>query len=103
MLEENLVRSHGIIRYAPFNLAMDDGREEPVFDSYLADNYWLTAELRTAISATGSQTQTAKQYGSSDCSTHEDYLARVKLARPGTEAQWCFVLCYSGGLTPGKF
>ncbi len=90
-LEEKLVRTHGIIRYAPFALAMEDGRKEPVFDSYLADNYWLMPELRAIVNGIAPETKDDRHFGSSDCSTHEDYLARVKMARGGTEAQWCFV------------
>jgi hypothetical protein len=93
VLEEKLVRAHGIIRYAPFELSMEDGRIEPVFDSYLADNYWLMPELRLLINGLSQETQSGahRDFGSSDCSSHDDYLARVKLARAGTEAQWCFV------------
>jgi hypothetical protein len=102
VLEEKLVRAHGIVRYAPFDLVMDDGRKEPVFDSYLADNYWLDPALRAALSRPASASversgADAKHYGSSDCSTSEEYLARVKLARPGTEAQWCFVSVIAEG------
>ncbi len=93
-VEENLVRDHGIIRYAPFDLAMPDGRLEKVFDSYLADNYWLLPEIRAMLRAELTADAAApafKDYGSSDCSTSEEYLARVRQARPDLEAQWCFV------------
>jgi len=88
VLEERLVRAHGIVRYAPFSLTLDDGRKESVFDAYLADNYWLHPDLRKLVTGLGDN---ARDFGSSDCSTHEDYVSRVKLARSGTEAQWCFV------------
>ncbi|MBU6452287.1 MAG: hypothetical protein KGS72_10940 [Cyanobacteria bacterium REEB67] len=102
VLETNLVRAHGIVRYAPFDLTMEDGRKEPVFDSYLADNYWLVPSLRAALSRAASnrsneETADEKHYGSSDCSTSEEYLARVKLARAGSEAQWCFVSVIAEG------
>lgn len=93
-IEQLLVRDHGIVRYAPFNLPMASGLSEQVFDSYLADNYWLLPELRAAISGHSSH---LKDYGSSDCSTNDDYLARVKQARPGSEAQWCFVSVLAEG------
>ncbi len=70
---------------------MNDGRKEPVFDSYLADNYWLQPQLRALVSGIAPDTTDDRHFGSSDCSSHEDYLARVKMARPDTEAQWCFV------------
>jgi len=88
VLEEKLVRAHGIVRYAPFSLTLEDGRKESVFDAYLADNYWLHPDLRKLVTGIG---ESGRDYGSSDCSTHEDYVSRVKLARTGIEAQWCFV------------
>lgn len=99
-LEKNLVRPHGIVRYAPFSLPMPEGSQEKgdkeeVFDSYLADNYWLLPELRAHLSGLG-KGQT-RDWGSGDCSSHEDYVSRVKLARPGTEAQWCFVSVMAEG------
>ncbi len=93
-IEQMLVRDHGIVRYAPFALPLSDGHSETVFDSYLADNYWLLPELRALISG---HTSELKDYGSSDCSTNEDYLARVKQARPDREAQWCFVSVLAEG------
>lgn len=93
-IEELLVRDHGIVRYAPFNLPLASGHSELVFDSYLADNYWLLPELRAAISGHSSH---LKDYGSSDCSTNDEYLARVKQARPDSEAQWCFVSVLAEG------
>ena len=93
-IEQLLVRDHGIVRYAPFNLPLANGQSELVFDSYLADNYWLLPELRAVISGHKSH---LKDYGSSDCSTNDDYLARVKQARPDTEAQWCFVSVLAEG------
>jgi hypothetical protein len=93
-IEQMLVRDHGIVRYAPFALPLSDGHSEMVFDSYLADNYWLLPELRALISG---HTSELKDYGSSDCSTNEDYLARVKQARPDREAQWCFVSVLAEG------
>jgi hypothetical protein len=93
-IEQLLVRDHGIVRYAPFNLPLASGHSEQVFDSYLADNYWLLPELRAAISGHSSH---LKDYGSSDCSTNDDYLARVRQARPGSEAQWCFVSVLAEG------
>ncbi len=99
VLEERLVRSHGIIRYAPFALIMEDGRSEPVFDSYLADNYWLIPELRALLGGAGESIEAGgeRHFGSSDCSSHDDYLSRVKLARSGSEAQWCFVSVLAEG------
>ncbi len=96
-VEENLVRDHGIIRYAPFDLAIPDGRLEKVFDSYLADNYWLLPEIRAMLAGNGTEAPTFKDYGSSDCSTSEEYLARVRQARPDLEAQWCFVSVIAEG------
>lgn len=93
-IEQLLVRDHGIVRYAPFDLPLANGQSELVFDSYLADNYWLLPELRAKISGHSSH---LKDYGSSDCSTNEEYLARVKQARPGSEAQWCFVSVLAEG------
>ncbi|MBS1994284.1 MAG: hypothetical protein JSS86_19435 [Cyanobacteria bacterium SZAS LIN-2] len=90
VLEERLVRAHGIIRYAPFSLTMEDGRKESVFDAYLADNYWLEPDLRRLVTGLGEKSA-SRDFGSSDCSTHDDYVTRVKTARAGTEAQWCFV------------
>jgi len=43
-----LVREHGIIRYAPFALTMEDGGKEPVFDAYWR-YYWLQPELRAIL------------------------------------------------------
>ncbi len=97
-VEENLVRDHGIIRYAPFDLAMPDGRREQVFDSYLADSYWLLPEIRARFSAGAHGSEPVfKDYGSSDCSTAEEYLARVRQARPDLEAEWCFVSVIADG------
>ncbi len=93
-IEQLLVLDHGIVRYAPFFLPLENGQSEMVFDSYLADNYWLMPELRAIISGHSSE---LKDYGSSDCSTTESYLARVKQARPGSEAQWCFVSVLAEG------
>jgi hypothetical protein len=91
VLEEHLVRANGIVRYAPFELTMEDGHKEPVFDSYLADNYWLLPELRLHISGLSPETSAQRHFGSSDCSSQDAYLMRVKTARACTEAQWCFV------------
>ena len=78
---------------------MEDGHSELVFDSYLADNYWLMPELRALLGGAHEIIKTAgeRHFGSSDCSSHDQYLARVKLARAGTEAQWCFVSVLADG------
>lgn len=97
-IEEKLVRQFGIIRYAPFALEVQrhdkSTTTEQVFDSYLADNYWLVPALRAHLSG---QKSNLKDYGSSDCSTSEEYFERVKQARPETEAQWCFVSVIAEG------
>lgn len=95
VLEEKLVRAHGIVRYAPFDLPVGDNKVEAVFDSYLADNYWILPALRSQLNNLG-QGQ-LRDWGSSDCSSHEDYVSRVRLAREETEAQWCFVSVMAEG------
>jgi hypothetical protein len=95
VLEEKLVGAHGIVRYAPFDLPVGDDKVEAVFDSYLADNYWLLPALRSQLNGLG-QGQ-LRDWGSSDCSSHEDYVSRVRLAREETEAQWCFVSVMAEG------
>jgi hypothetical protein len=94
-LERHLVRDNGMIRYAPFKLPAENGTGELVFDSYLADNYWLAPPLRAAL--TGQLQVASQEFGSEDCSTPEAYLARVKLARPDKEAQWCWVSVMAEG------
>lgn len=99
VLEEKLVRGHGIIRYAPFDLPVQTEagtKVESVFDSYLADNYWLMPALRSCINKLGNPAL-LRDWGSSDCSSHEDYVSRVKLARQESEAQWCFVSVMAEG------
>lgn len=94
-LERHLLRENGMIRYAPFNLPMEKGKEQLIFDSYLADNYWLAAPLRSVV--TGIQQSIGQQFGSQDCSSTADYVERVRQSRPNSEAQWCWVSVMAEG------
>jgi hypothetical protein len=94
-LERHLVKDNGMIRYSPFDLPTENGKNKLVFDSYLADNYWLAVPLRSVL--TGQQQPNGQEFGSEDCSSTEAYLERVKMARPNTEAQWCWVSVMAEG------
>lgn len=94
-LERHLLRENGMIRYAPFSLPIGKGKEELVFDSYLADNYWLAAPLRAVV--TGQKQSSGQEFGSQDCSATAAYVERVKQCRPHSEAQWCWVSVMAEG------
>ena len=95
-LEDTIVREHGILRYAPFDMLDASGTSHRVFDNYLADNYWLIPGLRAALRGRASGFS-SKGFKSLDCSTEDKFIERGSLAREGLEAEWCWVSAMSEG------
>jgi hypothetical protein len=95
-LEKAIVRKHGILRYAAFDMTDGSGTRHRVFDNYLGDNYWLIPALRAALCGKTSEISRAS-FRSLDCSTEDNFIERGQLAREGWEAEWCWVSTMSEG------
>lgn len=95
-LEDLIVRDHGILRYAAFDMEDKHGRTIRVFDNYLADNYWQIPALRAANVGRTSNF-TSKRFKSLDCSTEDKFIERGSLAREEYAAEWCWVSVMSEG------
>lgn len=98
-VEKELVRQHGIIRYAPFEVKMkaDSSNTTLAPDSYLGANYWIVDNLRRVLAGQDQVERTDRSFGSTDCSSEEELAARAALSRSGQEAQWFMVSVISEG------
>lgn len=95
MLEKELVRKNGILRYKPFVFKMKDGHNYLTNDSYLGLNY------SCAIDKTGKINLEWKtfidKYGSKDASDPDIFYLRDQFSFPNTEAEWFMVSDMSVG------
>jgi len=76
--------------YAAFRPHMEDGRKEPVFDAYLAIITGCSLSC-VPFSMVLPLIPRRAPFGSSDCSTNDDYLAGSKWPDLIPKLNWCFV------------
>lgn len=89
MLEKSLVREHGALRYAPFNLTLKDGSKALSPDSYLNLNYNIACDPQGHVNLAWHDI--LKEFGSKDASEADVFMARSQLTAPNCEAQWFLV------------
>ena len=88
-VQKGLVRDHGMLRYAPFNVTLGDGSVRSSPDSYLAKNYWIAFDKENKLDLPWRRLMSA--FGSRDASDVDIFLARALFATPLSEAQWFLV------------
>ena len=89
LLEKNLVRADGIIRYAPFNVYLSNGSTMTSPDSYLTLNYNIACDPDGKLNLEWKSI--LDDFGSKDASDPKVFAARASLSRPNKEAQWFMV------------
>ena len=89
MLEKSLVREHGALRYAPFNLTLKDGNKALSPDSYLNLNYNIACDPEGHVNLAWHDI--LKEFGSKDASEADVFMARSQLTAPNCGAQWFLV------------
>jgi hypothetical protein len=94
-LAQHLVRRNGMIRYAPFEVALADGGRGTSPDSYLCKNYWVALDRDGRVDL--EWRRRALAFGSKDASDPEVFMARSALATADTEAEWFMVSDLSRG------
>lgn len=88
-LEDNLVRSNGMIRYAPFNLQLSNGSAVRSPDSYLTLNYNIACDPDGKLNLQWKSI--LDEFGSKDASEPKVFAARAALSRPDMEAEWFMI------------
>ncbi len=89
MLRRELVRPHGMIRYAPFKLTLKDGSVVSSPDSYLNLNYNIACDPQGKINLQWKSL--LDTFGSKDASEPEVFAARASLATDNCEAEWFMI------------
>ena len=84
-----------MIRYAPFNCNLKNGKTVITPDGYLNLNYFNAADKDGKLNLEWQYI--LSQYGSQDCSQLERFVARTKYATKNKEAQWFMVSEMSTG------
>ncbi len=88
-VEQALVRPQGMIRYAPFQLALENGQPVSSPDSYLTLNYNVAIDRDGRLNL--SWKRILDDFGSKDASEPQVFAARARLSTPHTEAEWFMV------------
>lgn len=89
LLENNLVRADGMIRYAPFDVHLSDGSTMTSPDSYLTLNYNIACDPDGKLNLEWKSI--LDDFGSKDASDPKVFAARAALTRPNQEAEWFMV------------
>ena len=89
MLEKSIVRDHGMIRYAPFTLELNDGSKVQSPDSYLNLNYNIACDIFGHLNLPWFTV--INKFGSFDASDPKVFAARSTMSSPDCEAQWFMV------------
>ena len=95
VVEKNLVRKNGVIRYAPFNFKLSNGKFGSSPDSYLNLNYFNAIDNKGKLNLDWKDI--LDKFASKDCSEADMFFARAKLSTPNKEAQWFMVSDMSVG------
>lgn len=96
-VERTLVREHGIIRYAPFEVKTESNETMMVPDSYLGANYWIFENLKRVLAGQKQEKPSERHFGSTDCSSEDELAKRAEFSRDKQEAQWFMVSVISEG------
>lgn len=95
LLEKDLVRENGMLRYKPFINKTKNG------ESYLANDSYLGLNYSCAVDKTGKINLEWKgfldKYGSKDASNPDIFYLRNQFSSPNTEAEWFMVSDMSAG------
>lgn len=88
-VERALVREHGMLRYAPFQLQLRDGKVVLSPDSYLTLNYNVALDREGRLNLEWKRI--LEEFGSKDASDPQVFAARAGLSTPDCEAEWFMV------------